>query len=51
MAAARERNGVQVIARAAQVLRVLEHETEGLSLGEIAGRVDLARSTVQRIVH
>jgi DNA-binding IclR family transcriptional regulator len=50
MAEARERNGVQVIARAAQVLRALEHESEGLSLGEIAGRVDLARSTVQRIV-
>jgi DNA-binding IclR family transcriptional regulator len=42
--------GVQVIARAATILRVLEDEGDGLSLGQIAQRVNLARSTVQRIV-
>jgi len=41
---------VQVIARAASILRALEDQTAGLSLGQIAQRVDLARSTVQRIV-
>lgn len=41
---------VQVIARAAAILRALEHEAAGLSLGQIAQRVELARSTVQRIV-
>lgn len=44
------RSGIQVIARAAAVLRALEDEPEGLSLGQIAERVQLARSTVQRIV-
>ena len=39
-----------MIARAAAILRVLEDEADGLSLGQIAQRVDLARSTVQRIV-
>jgi DNA-binding IclR family transcriptional regulator len=42
--------GIQVIVRAAGILRALEGRDEGLSLGEIAGRVGLARSTVQRIV-
>jgi len=41
---------VQVIARAAAILRALEEEEHGLSLGQIAGRVGLPRSTVQRIV-
>jgi DNA-binding IclR family transcriptional regulator len=41
---------IQVIARAASVLRALEGEQDGLSLAQIAQRVDLARSTVQRIV-
>jgi DNA-binding IclR family transcriptional regulator len=45
-----EKNQVQVIARAASILRELEHEPGGLSLGQIASRVGLARSTVQRIV-
>lgn len=45
-----ERSQIQVIARAVSVLRALEQEDEGLSLGQIAGRVDLPRSTVQRIV-
>ena len=43
------RMGVQVIARAANILRSLEDEPEGLSLGDIAARVDLPRSTVQRL--
>ena len=43
--------GIQVIARAAAILRVLKDDNEGLSLGQIAGRVGLARSTVQRIVN
>ncbi len=47
---AAEKQQVQVIARAAAILRSLEGEPNGLSLGQIAGRVDLARSTVQRIV-
>jgi DNA-binding IclR family transcriptional regulator len=41
---------VQVIARAASILRALEDENAGLSLGQIAQRVNLPRSTVQRIV-
>lgn len=44
------RPGIQVIARAAAILRVLESESDGLSLGQIAKRTDLPRSTVQRIV-
>ncbi len=45
------RQGIQVIARAAAILRALENENVGLSLGQIASRVDLPRSTVQRIVN
>jgi DNA-binding IclR family transcriptional regulator len=45
------RSQVQVIARAAAILRTLEGEDAGLSLGKIAERVGLARSTVQRIVN
>src|SRR5439155_25116603 len=45
-----DKNQVQVIARAAAILRALEGEHAGLSLAQIAQRVDLARSTVQRIV-
>jgi DNA-binding IclR family transcriptional regulator len=44
------KQSIQVITRAISVLRALEGEPEGLSLGQIAQRVDLARSTVQRIV-
>ena len=43
-------SGIQVIARAAAILRTLENHPGGLSLGEIAIRVNLPRSTVQRIV-
>lgn len=42
--------GIQVISRAAAVLRILGKETGGMSLGQIANQVDLPRSTVQRIV-
>lgn len=45
-----ERNGIQVISRAAAILRSLEEEPQGLSLGEIAKRIELPRSTVQRLV-
>ena len=43
------RNLVQVIGRAAAILRALEGEPDGLSLGQLAQRCSLARSTVQRI--
>jgi DNA-binding IclR family transcriptional regulator len=42
--------GIQVIARAAEVLRVLQRHPDGMSLGQIAKAVGLARSTVQRII-
>jgi DNA-binding IclR family transcriptional regulator len=42
--------GIQVIARAAAILRVLEHRPDGQSLGQIAKAAGLSRSTVQRIV-
>lgn len=45
-----EKSQVQVIARAAAIMRALEDTATGLSLGEIALKVGLARSTVQRIV-
>ena len=44
------KQSIQVLSRAANVLRALEGEPEGLSLGQISQRVGLARSTVQRIV-
>lgn len=43
-------NQIKVLARAAKILRALEGQPHGLSLGQIARSVDLARSTVQRIV-
>ncbi|MDE0346187.1 MAG: IclR family transcriptional regulator [Boseongicola sp.] len=42
--------GIQVISRAAGILRLLGRETDGLSLGQIAKSVALPRSTVQRVV-
>jgi DNA-binding IclR family transcriptional regulator len=42
--------GIQVIERAAAILRLLERRGEALSLGEISASVGLPRSTVQRIV-
>ena len=47
---AKPKDGIQVIARAAAVLRALKDCQTGLSLGQIADRVALPRSTVQRIV-
>ncbi|WP_372571231.1 IclR family transcriptional regulator [Ruegeria jejuensis] len=44
-----EKNGIQVISRAATILRALKETQSGMSLGKIAERVDLPRSTVQRI--
>jgi DNA-binding IclR family transcriptional regulator len=44
------KNQIQVIGRAAAILRALENQASGLSLGQIAQQVNLARSTVQRIV-
>jgi IclR family acetate operon transcriptional repressor len=44
------KSSIQVIARAAAILRALEGSPRGLSLGQIAKKVDLPRSTVQRIV-
>jgi DNA-binding IclR family transcriptional regulator len=43
------KSGIQVISRAAAILRVLRGSKSGMSLGQIAARVDLPRSTVQRI--
>lgn len=43
-------SSIQVIARAAAVLRACRERPTGLSLGQIATRVGLPRSTVQRIV-
>ncbi len=42
--------GIQVISRAADILRILGEDKGGLSLGQIARRANLPRSTVQRIV-
>ncbi|WP_299641847.1 IclR family transcriptional regulator [uncultured Ruegeria sp.] len=44
-----DKGGIQVISRAASILRVLKESQSGMSLGKIAERVDLPRSTVQRI--
>lgn len=43
--------GIQVIARAADILRALKDPNRGMSLGQIAERVGLPRSTVQRIIN
>jgi DNA-binding IclR family transcriptional regulator len=47
---AEERAGIQVIARAAEVLRLLQAIPAGLSQTEIADRLGLARSTIHRIL-
>ncbi|AXI07748.1 IclR family transcriptional regulator [Oceanobacillus zhaokaii] len=44
-------SNVQVISRAAKILRTLRNHPKGLSLSQIAKEVGLARSTVQRIVN
>jgi DNA-binding IclR family transcriptional regulator len=48
--ASQRREGVQVIARAAEMLRRLAAEPDGLTLIELAARVGLPRSTAHRIV-
>lgn len=47
---AHERQSVQVLERAESILRALQLNHGGLSLGEIAKLIELPRSTVQRIV-
>jgi DNA-binding IclR family transcriptional regulator len=42
--------GIQVIARASELLRLLAAEPEGLALKDLAARAALPRSTVHRIV-
>lgn len=49
-ASSTDRSGVQVIARAAALLRALGEHPDGLTLGELAKLLALPRSTVQRIV-
>lgn len=44
------RSGVQVLARAAEILRLLHAYPAGLSQTEIGERLDLARSTVSRLL-
>jgi DNA-binding IclR family transcriptional regulator len=44
------KGGIQVLARAAAILRHCKEHPRGLSLGEIAEHTGLPRSTVQRIV-
>lgn len=44
-------SGIQVIARSAAIMRALGENPQGLSLAAIAQRVDLPRSTVQRIIN
>jgi IclR family transcriptional regulator, acetate operon repressor len=46
----KDEGGMQVISRAVSIVRTLSTHPNGLSLGEIAKQVGLARSTVQRIV-
>jgi DNA-binding IclR family transcriptional regulator len=48
--ARREDAGMQLISRVAAVLRALEGQQSGLSLGQIANATGLPRPTVQRIV-
>lgn len=45
-----DKGGVQLVAKVAAILRSLESEPAGLSLGAIAQRSGLPRSTVQRLV-
>jgi IclR family acetate operon transcriptional repressor len=46
-----DKNGKQVIARAAEVLRALEKSRVGMSLAQLARETDLPRTTVHRIVN
>jgi DNA-binding IclR family transcriptional regulator len=47
---ARRETGVQVIARAADIMRALHDAPDGLTLSELATEVSLARTTAHRIV-
>jgi DNA-binding IclR family transcriptional regulator len=49
-AVAARREGVQVIARAAHIMRLLAESPDGLNLAELTELVGLPRSTVHRIV-
>lgn len=49
MAEKNDKGGIQVISRAAAILRVLKDSDTGMSLGQIAEKAGLPRSTVQRI--
>jgi len=42
--------GIQVVSRVAQIFRALDNEPQGLSLSQLAKRVDLPRSSTHRIV-
>ena len=42
--------GIGVVARSAAILRTLAETPDGMSLGQIASRIGLPRSTVQRLV-
>ncbi len=44
-------HSIKVISRAAGILRALSQDTGGLSLGQIAVKTELPRSTVQRLVN
>ena len=44
-------SGIQVIARAGAIMRILASHSGGLSLAAIASNADLPRSTVQRIIN
>lgn len=46
----RDRQSIQVISRAAEILRTLQDNPDGLSFADIAKVLGLPRSTVQRIV-
>jgi DNA-binding IclR family transcriptional regulator len=46
-----KQGGIQVIARSSAIMRALGAHPHGLSLAAIAQKVDLPRSTVQRIVN
>lgn len=44
-----DKSGIQVLSRAAAILRILRDSQTGMSLGQIALKTGLPRSTVQRI--
>lgn len=44
-------SGVQVLARAGELLRLLKHSPGGVTQVELANRLGLARTTVHRILH